>query len=166
MFRRGFFGAIAGGIAALLGGTAKVRDNTTWIPDAELSAKLQASGRYVYYKREVKDFSPSQIVQSWRFGDPDMDMSAANGHIALPSDDGSVSYSVSTPPLSERMERLSFFDTIRCECCGVTWSEHTESCFNHRHRDNRIALFVECVRSGKYKHDHVSAVRNGLEVES
>ena len=63
------------------------------------------------------------------------------------------------------MGSLSFFDLVKCELCGVPWSDHNSSCFNDRNRNVRISLFVRAVLSGLFRHEHQCAVRNGLEME-
>jgi hypothetical protein len=108
------------------------------------------------FHREIRAFRDHQGAIS-------METAATNGHILIPSDDGSISYTVSAPPLAERMERLSFYDTIRCSTCGQGWADHDPACSQHFRCDEMNALFVECVLSGKYKGEHLNAVRNGPE---
>ncbi len=36
---------------------------------------------------------------------------------------------------------------LHCFTCGVNWEDHSPECFNHRHRDHRMAAWAKVKRT-------------------
>lgn len=195
-FFRSITGAVAGLIAGKVVGQSVSSNGTRWVPETMIGNGYRFSRIRPVETMTIEQFAAMPYRDKWLgAGGQAMETAAVNGHAeqVLPSrgqcrqhvfdrttnrcircgtaqvefiTENLLSNLDAAVPLSVRMERLSFFDTIRCETCGVIWTEHVPFCSNHHNRDTRTALFVECVRSGQYKNDHLSACRNGLEAES